>query len=166
MKKMLCASLLCLASLSANAAVFNAGVINPQQQVGTNNFTISESPFNDVYNFTLLGDAIFTSNVTGLGMALLDTDLFLGPTNLNLVNTVTTPMTAINIASGPVTLSAGNYSFMIAGLLSGESGAYVGSYTIGNPAQAAAVPEPESYAMFLAGLGLLGFVSRKRKTNS
>jgi len=26
-----------------------------------------------------------------------------------------------------------------------------------------AVPEPESYAMFLAGLGLLGFVSRRRK---
>jgi len=27
----------------------------------------------------------------------------------------------------------------------------------------AAVPEPESYAMFLAGLGLLGFASRRRK---
>jgi hypothetical protein len=26
-----------------------------------------------------------------------------------------------------------------------------------------AVPEPETYAMFLAGLGLLGFVSRRRK---
>lgn len=28
----------------------------------------------------------------------------------------------------------------------------------------AAVPEPESYAMFLAGLGLLGFMSRSRKS--
>ncbi|NTV69082.1 MAG: PEP-CTERM sorting domain-containing protein [Azonexaceae bacterium] len=28
----------------------------------------------------------------------------------------------------------------------------------------AAVPEPESYAMFLAGLGLMGFVARRRKT--
>jgi hypothetical protein len=27
----------------------------------------------------------------------------------------------------------------------------------------AAVPEPETYAMFLAGLGLLGFTARKRK---
>ena len=26
----------------------------------------------------------------------------------------------------------------------------------------AAVPEPESYAMFLAGLGLLGFAARRR----
>ena len=30
----------------------------------------------------------------------------------------------------------------------------------------AAVPEPESYAMFLAGLGLMGFVARRRKALS
>lgn len=29
----------------------------------------------------------------------------------------------------------------------------------------AAVPEPETYAMFIAGLGLLGFVSRKKKVS-
>ncbi len=30
-------------------------------------------------------------------------------------------------------------------------------------ASVAAVPEPETYAMFLAGLGLLGFASRRKK---
>jgi hypothetical protein len=29
----------------------------------------------------------------------------------------------------------------------------------------AAVPEPETYAMFMAGLGLIGFIARRRKTN-
>ena len=29
--------------------------------------------------------------------------------------------------------------------------------------QAATVPEPETYAMFLAGLGLMGFVAHRRK---
>ena len=30
---------------------------------------------------------------------------------------------------------------------------------IGSP-----IPEPETYAMLLAGLGLLGFIARRRKT--
>ncbi len=34
-----------------------------------------------------------------------------------------------------------------------------------NHAVLAAVPEPETYAMMLAGLGLMGFVSRRRKNN-
>jgi hypothetical protein len=32
-------------------------------------------------------------------------------------------------------------------------------------ARIAAIPEPESYAMMLAGLGLMGFVARRRKQN-
>jgi len=40
--------------------------------------------------------------------------------------------------------------------------ARVSSY-VGSEIVAAPVPEPESYAMLLAGLGLLGFVARRRK---
>ena len=38
---------------------------------------------------------------------------------------------------------------------------------INNQGQVAAIgiiPEPETYAMLLAGLGLLGFIARRRKT--
>jgi len=47
----------------------------------------------------------------------------------------------------------------------GANGAFkaVGDATeIGSPGTIAAVPEPESYAMLLAGLGLMGFVARRR----
>lgn len=53
---------------------------------------------------------------------------------------------------------AGNYSFDVFGDGGGGLPAAVGvSLSV------AAVPEPETYALMLAGLGVLGFVARRRK---
>ena len=38
-----------------------------------------------------------------------------------------------------------------------------GELVQGGQLYVAAVPEPESYAMLLAGLGLIGFAARRRK---
>ena len=59
--------------------------------------------------------------------------------------------------SGSVTLSAGDSAYIV---LNNESSNY-GGYN--HPEVVGVVPEPESYAMLLAGLGLLGFAARRRK---
>lgn len=57
------------------------------------------------------------------------------------------------------TLAQGDYYFKVSGIVDGEIG---GMYLV-NGVTTPPVPEPETYAMLLAGLGLLGFAARKRK---
>ena len=85
-----------------------------------------------------------------------------------LLGSSTTPGT--NIASyGQEFLTAGNYYFTVAGNTTGtgSKGEYL--FSIDAPMSQAIpspVPEPETYAMMLAGLGLLGFAAlRKSKGN-
>ncbi|SFD90856.1 FxDxF family PEP-CTERM protein [Nitrosomonas sp. Nm166] len=56
-------------------------------------------------------------------------------------------------------LAAGQYHLDISGNLG--SSAHIGQYSVA--LQALPVPEPETYAMLLAGLGLVGFSIRRRK---
>ena len=58
-------------------------------------------------------------------------------------------------------LSAGlDYQLQVTGLLVGALG---GGYSGHLAAIPIAIPEPEAYAMLLAGLGLLGFIATRRK---
>jgi hypothetical protein len=55
-------------------------------------------------------------------------------------------------------LASGDYAIKVDGTVMGNGGgAFGGDLTI------AAVPEPETYGMLLAGLGLVGFMARRRK---
>jgi hypothetical protein len=64
----------------------------------------------------------------------------------------------------------GNFSSLRAGLLGVASNATGGNETFFMANSTAllpptAIPEPETYAMILAGLGMLGFIARRRKRN-
>jgi hypothetical protein len=53
---------------------------------------------------------------------------------------------------------AGNYALTVMGVANGTSGGiYTGAISV------TAVPEPETYAMMLAGLAALGFLARRRQ---
>jgi hypothetical protein len=55
-------------------------------------------------------------------------------------------------------LAAGSYFYGVSG-----TGTAVGSYTL--TSTVVAVPEPETYALLAAGLGIVGFVASRRRRN-
>jgi hypothetical protein len=58
-------------------------------------------------------------------------------------------------------LTAGNYYVLVSGNLVSDTSASFGGAVMLSPM--APVPEPETYGMMLAGLGVLGFLARRRK---
>jgi hypothetical protein len=70
------------------------------------------------------------------------------------IDTITVVST---VALGAKTLTAGTYTLQLRGLVTGAFGAgYTGTLNI------AAVPETDSYAMLIAGLGVLSMVARRK----
>ncbi len=99
------------------------------------------------------GNSFF--GITGLNASLFNsTPAPVGYSGANLVNPVPS-----------ASLVAGNYDLQVSGTAGAFGGAYWGGATLAtnNSLIFAPVPEPETYAMMLAGLGLMGFVARRRK---
>lgn len=55
-------------------------------------------------------------------------------------------------------VAAGTYAYVVTGFASGTDG---GSYTISSTISA--VPEPSAWALMIAGLGMIGFISHRRR---
>lgn len=64
---------------------------------------------------------------------------------------------AVNYSFG--SLAAGDYYYVVSGKVAAD--AFGGTYQLNS--QLAPVPEPETYALMLAGLAAVGFVARRRK---
>lgn len=117
------------------------------------------------FGFDLTGSTTIASLiVSGLGIDLVDVSL----NGLSLTPSVAG---AYEKWTGSFSGALGHYDLLVT-VASGQSfGTYNGVLYF-NPAAldtnsltAAAVPEPETYAMLVAGLGAIGFLSRRRKPN-
>lgn len=143
----------------------------------------SSTQFYDAYYFTIpeaFATSVTTSVTVGslLGINSLQARLFSGHSNPGSggsspslpPGSVMAQGWSTQLSAGPsVTLNtvvlsptnpllAGNYTLQVRGTVTGlGGGSYAGTLNL------TPIPEAETYAMFLAGLGLMGFISRRRK---
>lgn len=152
-------------SLTDNAGFFG-------DVIGANN---AGAQFADKFNFSVSGNtpmslnaiisSISSSASTGLdvtGLALYGMGSGTGTsTSGNLVAQGSMMKSgAIDVWTlSTANLAAGNYYLQVNGNMAGTTAGSFG----GALQMAAPVPEPETYGMMLGGLGLLGFLARRRK---
>ncbi|ACB34590.1 conserved hypothetical protein [Leptothrix cholodnii SP-6] len=141
-------SILAIAALSLGAMAANAGTLQATSTANTYKFTGTDD---DSFSFVLSG-----SNAVGS----------------SVIDFLTGGITSVTIDGTSFVNVLGDGSFWsFTGILGAGShtlsvdatapGLYKGSLQM-TPATAP-VPEPETYAMLLAGLGAIGFMSRRRK---
>lgn len=153
-------------SINANAALvtntFNKGTITNSASLIGNIFTVSGDSFVDNWNFTITPTEQFAAvaaDIDNLPAFEIDLSTFraklIGPSQTwNAVQVGDT------IQFNSMVLTPGDYNLQIFGTVIGTLGAaYAGTIS----AFAVPVPEPETYAMMLAGLGFMAFISRRRR---
>lgn len=154
-KSIIAAAAFAVVAVSANAATYSAPVNTAAL------YTVSGS-FEDYLTFNIATPSTFSWSAVNTPVSQL---INVGPYSFTFTSNITgltsslfsgTPTTGSAVSSS--TLNSGDYFIKITGLGAGTGGS--GSYVVAT--SVTAVPEPESYAMFLAGLGIMGAVARRR----
>lgn len=145
-----------LQAVPAAAATYAVGTLSATPYV--NAVVLPTGSFLDVYNFSVSSPAQVGASAVSLDLLLQSLSLLhIGNLQLSLYDGADTWLgnwygSPANIEA---TLAVGNYHVDVSGNADGLSG---GAYLF----SIAAVPEPEQWMLFAAGLGLLGTMVRRR----
>lgn len=151
-------------------ATFDLGTIDGTLPIGN---TVLAGSFTDTYNFNIAS----LSTVTAI---VLNTSYFLDPPGMTLGKigffaasldgvpltlsvATTTLATGVELVTQKLFVDdalklAGPHTLTIGGVGDAGSSAYTGSISV------TVVPEPETYALMLAGLGVVGLLARRRRS--
>jgi len=162
MKLQTCAAAAALALACASSQAADLGTLNLSS--GSNFFgnTPIAGSFTDTLTFTLTtlstANASITAVVNG-GQDVDFTSIVLtgpgGPFNMTLLNP--DPVEVWATPAAGFQLAAGTYTLTLTGTNSAAIGSYAGNFAV------TAVPEPQTLALTLAGLGAVGFLLRRRR---
>jgi hypothetical protein len=180
LRRAVAVAILAGASFGANATEKDLGNIATNVPTAFAGSVLAPGAFNDVFSFTLPSDG----GIAGAGFTVQNFPLTL-PNNGGSFNTLLTSVSLVSdpdgirfdsddkvlqtvpaTGSGPISFSSfdsslhGSAYLSVAGIANGTlGGLYNGAISI------SPVPEPEAFAMLLAGLGLMGAVVRRRGMN-
>ncbi|WP_428503271.1 FxDxF family PEP-CTERM protein [Roseateles sp.] len=156
------AAALVVAGGAAQAAVYNLGDITATGAL-QNSASISNGvSFSDTWNFTLstYSDAavLISANFSRPEFAFTNFQAtisggnFPAPEALNL-----TAGNSFQILEGAGEAVAGNYTITVSGIANRNNSFYTFNVDV------SPVPEPSSYALLMAGLGVVGFMARRSR---
>lgn len=151
-----------MGSVQAQTDVLDLGILSPSVQTQTG--FVTSGSFSDIFNFSIgaehqgfLGSAVglASDGTPTIGsISNLTLDVFAGSNATGPIqgSVASTNGSLINLSGA---LAEGAYSLRVSGLANGALG---GGYQL----SVSAAPEPALWMMLLAGLGLVGFVARRR----
>jgi hypothetical protein len=119
--------------------------------------------FSDTFTFSIAESSLATGSITSSAIGPQDVDF----TSIMLMSGAITLATFTNLgtdaqeffALSPTLLAPGNYSLMVVGTQTPGAASYAGNLAV----MPAPVPEPQTYALVLAGLTAMVFITRRRR---